>query len=165
MLASNNKLGRCFRAFALAAACCLSLSAPASAAQKVVFNPFPSGLGAQLVNKAWRAEPAYKDHIKSLDMVPDYMLGLADLNGDGTAEIFARHSDPDLGFCDPKGVACLMHIYVYANKKTVEIGKFMASEPVIILDSKTKGISDLLIVDSTQTKQTYVWNGKRYQPK
>ncbi len=100
-----------------------------------------------------------------MDLPPYYALGLADLNGDGNAEIFARHNEPEQGYCDLATYACLTRVYVYAkNKKLVEIGTFLSGDPVIVLGTKTKNVNDLRIVEGNAVK-IYKWNGQRYQTK
>lgn len=136
-----------------------------SATRLVVFDPFPKGKAAQIVNEQWRKEPNYKAYVEAMDMVPDYMLGLADVNGDGEPEIFARHSDDELGFCDFHGPVCLMHVYAVTKKGVVEIGRMPAADPVTLSGHKTGNVNDIIVLDAKKKTHVYYWDGSAYKPK
>jgi len=158
------KLPFVFAAFLLAIFA-WSVSSPARADTVVKFDPFPKGLAKRLVDSTWRKDPEYKDYVKFFDMVPAYMIGFADVNGDKTPEIFARHSDDELGFCDKQGIACRLHIYAYAKGGLVEIGRMMAASKVIVSSMKTDNVNDLFVsIDGKQVVH-YVWDGKKYEQK
>src|SRR6218665_3682015 len=77
-------------------------SAPGAApagASRVVFTPFPKGKLAEQVTSLWRTAPENANFVRDLDMVPDFMMGQMDVNGDGLPEVFARHSDENAGQC------------------------------------------------------------------
>ncbi len=130
---------------------------------ELVFNPVAKGLSRQLVDRAWTSSNDYKAYVDFLGMLPPYAIATQDVNGDKTPEIFARHSDPDSGFCDPQGVACLMVVYAYTSTGLYEIGRMMAAGQVMISDYKTQNINDLIVNDSSLKRVTYRWNGKAYE--
>lgn len=144
----------------------LFLTAGQALAQKtdnaLVFDPFPRGPKSTIVDKAWMAIPEYKKHYDFFQMLPDYMIASTDLNKDGSDEIFARHSSEEAGFCDMKGITCLMHIYTVKDGMIVEIGKTMAGSEIIPLETSQNGFKDLLIKNKDDALDLYRFNGTSY---
>lgn len=122
------------------------------------------GLAANLVNKAWMDDPEYKFWTKDSGIVPTYIMALADINGDSTPEIFARHADEYLGFCNDKGI-CRLHIYAYTSKGFFEIGRMPASTYVAISSERTKNINNIIVEVEGGRRVTYIWNGTKYEAK
>lgn len=135
----------------------------ARADTELLFNPVAKGLARQLVDRAWASQPEYKQYLGFLGMLPPYMIATHDINGDSTPEIFARHSDPDSGFCDAQGVACQMIVYAYTSTGLYEIGRIMAAAPVTVSSAKTSNINDLVVTNAKLLRETYKWNGKGYE--
>lgn len=133
------------------------------AGKQIFFNYFPSGASADLVNELWKKHPDYKTIWEKHKIVPDRAIGLADVNGDGKPEIFARHTEVYWEFCDKAGFACRTHVYASTDKGLVEIGDFMAADPIVVLLIKNKGINSLYAADSKDVGRIYSWNGKRYE--
>ena len=122
------------------------------------------GLAANLVNKAWMDDPEYKFWTKDSGIIPSYLMALADINGDNTPEIFARHADEYLGFCNYKGT-CRLHIYAYTSKGFFEIGRITSSFKIAISSDRTKNISNIIAEDEGGKRVTYIWNGTKYEAK
>lgn len=158
--------------FALAAV--LAISAPAAANDKPKPAPFPKGQVVSFdyfpkdpyfstVRDIWKKTGETAEIWKKYQEVPNFSIGIADLNGDGRPEILARHSDELWGQCDAQMHSCLMHIYVVTKTGEVEVGSMMAADPVIVLPNKTNGINDIFVVGEGVKDQIYQWNGKRYE--
>jgi hypothetical protein len=149
------------------------VQAQSSSAREVKFYlPYPGDLSTALVNQAWRKEKDYKWMVDQIDMIPDHLIAVEDINGDQTPEIFAVHVSDTAGFCeyklednDDSLIACRLHIYAYTQKGLVEIGRMMAGKYIAISTNKTKGINDLIIDDENGTRATYIWNGRSYDKK
>ena len=130
--------------------------------KNVVFESFPEGTGYAMVAKVWMADPEYQDYVTLFQAPPHFSLGMADLNNDGTPELFAMHNDDIYGFC--KKSLCRMHIYASTPKGAVEIGRMWTMDPVKVLPEMTKGIKNLAMPGEDGRMHTYLWDGKAYKP-
>lgn len=127
------------------------------------FDPFPSGINAQNVKRAWATIPRYKEHFELLGTWPDHMMATTDLNGDGKDEILARMSSSIEGYCDAKGITCLLHIYGIRDGLLVELGRLMAGGQVIPLPSEQNGYRDILVKNGEDAFDLYRFDGTTYQ--
>lgn len=144
-------------------------NSPIFTGTKVVFDRYPNLSGknpeiSKLVRDLWVKDPEYKDYVSVFEGSPEFMLGLADLNGDNIPEIFARHSDDLDGFCTEQGI-CRLHIYTRTAKGLVEIGRLMSADPILISNQTTKGYKNFSMYGEDNKQHMYVWNGKTYRPK
>lgn len=127
------------------------------------FDFFSKGPSEEWVQYIWKTDPEYGKIWRDFQEVPHHSVAVADLNGDGKYELFARHSDELWGYCDAEEFSCMTHIYTFdANNKPIEIGKFMAADYVAVMPSKTKGFSDLKIVTTGDVFKILVWDGGKY---
>lgn len=133
--------------------------------RKVSFNFFPKDPSHALVREHWKKNGETAAIWSRFQEVPNFSIGLADLNGDGKPEIFARHSDELWGYCDASEYSCLMHVYVVTAQGLVEIGRMMASNPVLVLPGTTDGVRDIFVPDAGKADKYFKWNGKRYEPR
>lgn len=127
------------------------------------FDPFPRGEQAETVRKLWSTIPRYQEHFDLLGTWPDHMLATAEMNDDGHAEIFVRMSSPIEGYCDKKGITCLLHIYGVRDGMYVELGRMMAGAQVIPMPSTQNGYRDLMIKNAEDEFNTYRYDGNIYQ--
>jgi hypothetical protein len=129
----------------------------------LTLKPYPYGMVARIIQFAWKQVAEYNAYIKAFGEVPSHMVALADLNNDGTQEIFVRHYDEFSGFCDEKGIACRLHIYYYNNKNLIEIGRMMSAKRIIVSGMQTNGYHDILVEDPSGKMIPYKWDGQTYK--
>lgn len=141
----------------------VSVQPPARAAEPVVFDNYPVGSLFQEITSLWKQEAEYAEYVKALNMVPAFALATADVNGDGTPEIFARHTDIEMGYCDVEGITCRLHIYQRTPQGLREIGRVMAGVEVKQDDQKTNGYADLLVMRPDKGFDRLIWTGVAYE--
>ena len=131
--------------FSVVCLMCVLTTSTQAANTVIQFNPVPNGLASRLVYNQWMKEAEYKDYTDFMQSPPHYMIAQGDINDDGVAEIFARHSDSDLDYCPGFGTECRLHIYKLVKGQLIEIGRMYSSKDVIVKPQVHLGYHDLSI--------------------
>lgn len=140
---------------------------PSSANVPLLYDYYPPQDALyNMVADAFKKEPAFKEYIKNLEMVPDFKLAAADLNGDDVAELFVQlKPTPMEGGCSPEGEVCPLFVYVRSKAQLVQIGRLMVGGEQELSVKKVNGLPEIYATDLSGANVRYTWNGRRYEAK
>ena len=95
------------------------------------------------------------------DSAPSHTVGLMDLNGDQTPEIFVR-IDHEYKFCNEDNW-CDSRIFVYQGTGLIEIAQFESGGEIRVSNETTNNIRNVLVGRKDGRYDLYIWSGQGYQ--